>query len=416
MASYMKIKRTIPPTAAPVDLMSILHGFAGFFLGKHYIKKVESEIKSYFGVKHVFLVSSGKAGLTLILKALKSLHPERNQVLIPAYTCFSVPSAIIKAGLEVSLCDIDLSTLDFDYNLLEKSVNNKTLCVLATHLFGIPSDMERIQNICKDRDIPVVEDAAQAMGGAYKDRLLGTIGDVGFFSLGRGKNITCGSGGIIITNNDRIAGAIEKVYSTIQSPSLLEETIELCKVIAMACFIRPSLYWLPSGLPFLKLGETIFYSEFPMKKMSAMRAGLLRRWEKQLKESNRIRMENSIYFYSTLTSTLTLYNGKSIPFLRFPVICSDKARREQLYSLSKKEGLGIAKMYPTPINEIQELKNQSWDNEFPAAKSVADRLLTIPTHAFITKRDKQKIVEFINVFFTLALTSAFSLPSALTST
>jgi len=116
----MKIQRTIPPAAAPVDLMSILHGIAGFFMGKRYIKKVESEIKSYFGVNHVFLVSSGKAGLALILQALKSLHPERNEVLIPAYTCFSVPSAIIKAGLKVSLCDIDPSTLDFDYELPHK--------------------------------------------------------------------------------------------------------------------------------------------------------------------------------------------------------------------------------------------------------------------------------------------------------
>ena len=335
-------------------------------------------------------------------------------MVIPAYTCFSVPSAIIKAGLQVSLCDIDPSTLDFDYKLLEKSLNNKTLCVLATHLFGMPADMERIQHICKDKHIPVVEDAAQAMGSKCNGKFLGTIGDVGFFSLGRGKNITCGSGGVIITNNDMIAGAIEKVYTSIERPSLLEEAIEFGKVIAMACFIRPSLYWLPAGLPFLKLGETNFYSEFPMEKMSGMRAGLLRRWKKQLEESNRIRMENSIYFCSTLTSTSTstltlpFPYGKSIPFLRFPVICSDKATRDQLYSLSKEKGLGIAKMYPTPISEIQEIRDQFKDKRFPAAKLVADRLVTVPTHAFLRERDKKNIFELFNVFFIFALTSALT--------
>jgi perosamine synthetase len=413
----MKIQRTIPPTAAPVDLMSILHGVAGLFMGKHYIKKVESEMKSYFGVNHVFLVSSGKAGLTLILQALRSLHPERNLVLIPAYTCFSVPSAIIKAGLKVKLCDIDPSTLDFDYKLFDKSLNNKTLCVVATHLFGMPSDMDRIRNICKDKAIPVVEDAAQAMGGTYNGKLLGTMGDVGFFSLGRGKNITCGSGGIVITNNDMTAGAIKKIYGTIERPSFREEMIELLRVIIMTLFIRPSLYWLPSGLTFLKLGETIFYSEFPIKKMSGMKAGLLRKWEINLKESNSIRLENGTSFSERLNPRWRRNNVES-GFLRFPVICSDKETRDHLCSLSKKEGLGIVKMYPTPINEIEEIKDQFRDNEFPAAKLLTDRLLTMPTHGLLDKRDKENIFALFSALCILTFTSAFTLiaTSALTFT
>ncbi|MFZ3137488.1 MAG: DegT/DnrJ/EryC1/StrS family aminotransferase [Thermodesulfovibrionales bacterium] len=387
----MKIQRTIPPAAAPVDLMSILYGIAGLFIGKRYIKKIESEIKSYFGVNHVFLVSSGKAGLTLILQALKSLHPERNEVLIPAYTCFSVPSSIIKAGLKVSLCDIDPSTLDFNYELLEKSVSKKTLCIIPTHLFGIPSDVERILNICKDKAIPVVEDAAQAMGGKYNGELLGTIGDVGFFSLGRGKNITCGSGGIVITNNEMIADAIEKIYATIECPSLQEEMIELCKVITMACFIHPSLYWLPSGLRFLKLGETIFYKEFPIKKLSGIHAGFLRDWQRRLEESNKIRRENSEYFCSALASTLTFHNGACTPFLRLPFTTESKEIKERIYSFSKKEGLGINHMYPSPINEIEEIKNQFNGKTYPSAKSVSETLLTIPTHHLLSKKDKEII-------------------------
>lgn len=410
----MKIQRTLPPTAAPVNFISILHGITGLFVGKHYIRKVEREIKEYFGVKHVFLVSSGKAGLTLILRALSSLHPDRNQVLIPAYTCFSVPSAIIKAGLKVAPCDIDPATLDFDYELLERSLNNKTLCVVATHLFGIPSDMDKIRNICKDRGIPVVEDAAQAMGGKYNGNLLGTIGDAGFFSLGRGKNITCGSGGIIITNSDRIALAISKQYLNLKYPGAIESVKDLLIVLIMAIFIYPSLYWFPTSLSFLKLGGTIFYNNFPIKRLSGMQAGLLRRWEKQLEESNRIRIENSKYFCLALTSTLTFHNGKSIPFLRFPVICSDKETRDQLSSLSKKEGLGIVKMYPTPVNEIQEIKDQFKDNKFPAARLVSDRLLTIPTHGLLNKRDKENICELFCRFFTLTLTLAVTSASTFT--
>ena len=185
-----------------------------------------------------FFVSSGKAALTLILNALKTLN-QRQEALIPAYTCFSVPSAIVKAGLKVSLCDIDSQTFDFDYKLLEKAINKNTLCVIPNHLFGIPADMDKINSICKDKDIFVIEDAAQAMGGSYKGSKLGTIGDVGFFSLGRGKNITCGSGGIIVTNSDTIAHAIEKEYAQFDKPSAMEQIINFCKAILMSLLFTP---------------------------------------------------------------------------------------------------------------------------------------------------------------------------------
>ncbi len=98
----------MPPTAPPIKFSDLFYGVAGAFVGgKRFLRQIEGELREYFGVKHVFLLSSGKAALYLILRALHSLSPERNKVLIPAYTCFSVPSAIVKAGLGISLCDIN---------------------------------------------------------------------------------------------------------------------------------------------------------------------------------------------------------------------------------------------------------------------------------------------------------------------
>ncbi len=387
----MRIKRTIPPTAAPINLKDILHGLAGFFFGKRYIKRLEGELKEYFGVKHVFLVSSGKAALTLILLALKSLKPDKKEVLIPAYTCFSVPSAIVKAGLKVSLCDIDPSNFDFDYELLAEAIGEDTLCVVPNHLFGISADIDRINSICRERNAFVVEDAAQAMGCRYNDKLLGTIGDVGFFSLGRGKNITCGSGGIIVTNSDKIALAISKQCSNIQYPGKIESVKDFLKIMLMAIFIHPFLYWFPSGLSFLKLGETIFYKEFPIKRLSGIQAGLLNNWQRRLENLNQIRKENSKYFCSTLASTLTFYKGSSIPFLRLPFIAENREIKERIYSFSKKEGLGINHMYPTPINEIKEIQGRFNGKTYPSAKGVSETLLTIPTHQLLSKKDKEII-------------------------
>jgi dTDP-4-amino-4,6-dideoxygalactose transaminase len=400
----MKIQHTISPVAAPINLQSLLHGLSGIFSGKGYIQRLEEGIKANFGVKHVFLVSSGKAALFLILKALESLRPDKKQALMPAYTCFSVPSAVVKAGLKASLCDIDSKTFNFDYKLLEKTVDKNTLCVIPNHLFGIPADMDRVNSICKDKDVFVVEDAAQAMGGSYKGKKLGTLGDVGFFSLGRGKNITCGSGGIIITNSSQIADAIDKHYSNLEEPGIIESLKEFLQVLLMSIFIRPSLYWLPASLPFLKLGQTIFYKDFPIKKLSGMQAGLLHGWQERLEKSNQIRKENGKYFNERLRLRSRLSNGGegrcegAIPYLRLPVLLdNNKEERDRLHSISQKNGLGVSVMYPTPINEIKELNGAFNGQSFLSAKKAAESLLAIPTHHLLSKKDKEKISHLFQV-------------------
>ncbi|MCG3110746.1 MAG: DegT/DnrJ/EryC1/StrS family aminotransferase [Candidatus Manganitrophus sp. SB1] len=384
----MKIQRTIPPAAAPLDWRDLGRGVTGLFSNRVSARRVEAEMKAYFGVKHLFLVSSGKAALTLILLALKSLSPKR-EVVIPAYTCFSVPSAVVKAGLDVALCDLDASTFDFDYRLLEAAVNEKTLCVIPSHLFGIPSEMDRVNAICREKGVYVVEDAAQAMGGTYKGGKLGTLGDVGFFSLGRGKNITCGSGGIIVTNSDSIAEAIRRHDHGLEAPRMGETLGELLQLMLMALFIRPVFYWFPAGLPFLKLGETFFHRDFPVKRLSGAKAGLLRNWRERLERSNQKRAETAAYFREHLQ--LKTSKKEDIPYLRLPILMNRREERDRLYALSRKQGYGLSLMYPAPINEIEEIKDDFKGSDFPVAKKMAETLFALPTHPYLSERDKREI-------------------------
>ena len=233
----MKAGRTIPPAAAPVSTRDLFRGISGLF-GDGYLGKFENEIRGYFGSEFVFLASSGKASLVLILKGLSSLRP-RKKVLIPAYTCYSVPSAIVKSGLEIALCDVDPDTLDFDYPQLERLADDQTLCIVSTHLFGIPSDVERTRRICEEKGIFLVEDAAQAMGVEHAGRKLGTLGDVGFFSLGRGKNISCGSGGIILTSSADIAESIRKFHRELKREPARECSRSVAEAFFMKVFLNP---------------------------------------------------------------------------------------------------------------------------------------------------------------------------------
>lgn len=394
----------MPPAAAPLTLSDLLHGLAGILFGRTLGKKRERELGEYFGVRHVYLTSSGKAALAVILKALKRLAPERNQVLIPAYTCFSVPSAIMKAGLQVSLCDMDPAAFDFDYALLKKTIGKKTLCVVPTHLFGVPADMDRTCAVCRDEGVFVVEDAAQAMGGNYKGRKLGTIGDAGIFSLGRGKNITCGAGGIIVTNSDAIAREIGREYARIETPGITEGLKELAKTALMALFIHPSLYWLPAGLPFLGLGKTVFSRKFPVKTLSGIQAGLLRNWRSRLEKSNRVREENTKYYLERLQPFTAFTEGTvSAPLLRLPLRTGNRAERERICELPGMKGMGLGMMYPGAIHEIKQLRSRFIGKRFPAAAALAEELLSVPTHHLLSRRDKERICELLKKAAALPL-------------
>lgn len=356
------------------------------------IRALEDSVRQYFKTRHVFLVSSGKAALTMALTALKA-SSSRTEVVIPAYTCFSMPAAVISAGLRPILCDINTSTFDFAHEQLEATLNDNTLCVVAHHLFGIASDIERVRTLCHARGIVVIEDAAQAMGVESGGRKLGTLGDVGVFSLGRGKNITCGSGGIVVTQCDRIAAALRQEWPRLASPVPAETLKDFAKLVVMAIFIRPGLYWIPASLPFLRLGQTIFPKTVAVKRLSGMQAGLLHDWQDRLNQSNHTRSETAAAISRELP--LRLPQGPSHPYLRLPIFAPTPKRRERIHSLAQQRGLGVSLAYPTPINEIPEISEMFDGKRFPAASRVSEHILTIPTHEWLSEKDRRAIVECV---------------------
>jgi perosamine synthetase len=386
----MRIGRTVPPAAAPLGWKDLWHGVVGTVAPARAVRALEEELRRHFAVRHVFLVSSGTAALTLTLMALKSLAA-RTEVVIPAYTCFSVPAAILNAGLRPALCDISPATFDFDHALLEPTLNAETLAVIAHHLFGVPSDIERLRALCHARGIFVVEDAAQAMGVEHAGRQLGTVGDVGIFSLGRGKNITCGSGGIIVTNSAPIAAAIARHYGQLTTPGIAEAVTAFVQLVLMTIFIRPRLYWIPAAVPLLRLGHTIFPKDVPLTRLSGMKAGLLRRWRSHLARSNRLRSETASYFSQRMP--LRWAGEAAHPYVRLPILVAVPQERERIHALSRKRGLGLSVAYPTPVNEIPEIRAAFNGQRFPSARRVAEGLLTIPTHHLLSDADKSAISE-----------------------
>jgi perosamine synthetase len=397
-----RIGRTLPPAAAPIYLGDIVSGLAGLFGGKKTVTKFEEELKAHYHVRHCFTVSSGKSALTAILQALKEISPDRDEVLIPAFTCYSLPSAIVRAGLKVRLCDMDAKTFDFDYEQLSDIIStnkDRLLCVVPVHLFGFPADLERIREIVSDDSVFIVEDAAQAMGGECKGKKLGTIGDVGFFSLGRGKALSTVEGGVILTNRDDIARHLEKTVNAIPGYGVSELLVLLLYSFALFVLSRPSLFWLPKTLPFLRLGETIYDPNFKMRKMSPFQAGLACKWERKLHNFKITRLQNASELLNGLVIIglrPTWTDLRTLPCpIRFPLEVEDVKKREHILNISERMGLGIAGTYPDSVDSIQELNLDSVGSKFPNAKEFAKKLITLPVHPYITRKDKDKITDLL---------------------
>ena len=383
----MKIRRTLPPAAAPISLSDLMHGFMGI-VNRNAIGRLERELHDYFGVEYPILVSSGKAALFLILTALNRMNGKR-KVIIPAYTCYSVPSAIRMAGLEIVLCDIRQETLDFDYSHLKTLLDRDTLCVIPTHLFGIPSDVEKVRDLCGE-SIFIVEDAAQAMGAQIKEGRLGTLGDVAFFSLGRGKNITCGNGGIILTSSRDIAESIRKHHAELEDISVIEYLKNILEVVFLVLFLRPNLFWFPKGLPFLGLGETKFYRKFPVKRFTAFQAGLMSNWRTKLEMFNRRRSEVADYYIEALQLKDRMpIHRNGFPYNRFPVCLGEKTTKDALCGPGSV--LGISPMYPGPIHKIRELTGSFGNSNFEGAEKTSVTLVTLPTHILLNEKDTKVI-------------------------
>lgn len=383
----MRIGRTLPPAAAPLGAVDLWEGLCGIVVPRRATERLAHGIAQHLGVRHVFLVSSGTAALTLTLQALAA-GSRRTGVIVPGYTCFSVPAAVVHAGLTPIPCDVEPSTFDFNHAQLERTIDENTLCVIAHHLFGVPSDVARTRALCHRRDVVVVEDAAQGLGVTSKGVPAGTIGDIGIFSFGRGKSITAGGGGAIVTNSDTLAAAIRRRCDGIGSPSPLDTIAHLVTVVAMALFIRPPLYWLPAALPWLRLGETTFPSHVTIRRMSGLQAGLLRHWRRRLRESTDARTRTAMAIAYRLGVQWPAH-----PYLRLPILASSPAEKRDLLGRSHRLGLGLSGGYPVAVDQIPELQRWSSREACPQAHRIADHLLTIPVHHWLSTRDWRAICE-----------------------
>jgi len=174
------------------------YGFDGPRKGIWKSKELEAEICKRFGANYAQLTSSGTAALTTAMAALGI--GAGDEVIMPAFTFVASFEAILSMGAIPVLVDID-KTLTLSPDAVRAAITPKTKCIMPVHMCGSMADLDALKAICDEHKLILLEDACQSIGGTYKGKALGTIGDAGTFSFDFVKTITCGEGGVVMTNN-----------------------------------------------------------------------------------------------------------------------------------------------------------------------------------------------------------------------
>jgi 8-amino-3,8-dideoxy-alpha-D-manno-octulosonate transaminase len=174
------------------------YGFDGARNGHWKSKELEAAICSFFGSQYAQLTSSGTAALTTAMSALGIGYGD--EIITPAFTFVASFEAILSVGAVPVLVDVD-DTLTLNPDAVRKAITPKTKAVMPVHMCGSMADMDALQAICEEHNLFLLEDACQSIGGSYKGKMLGTIGAAGTFSFDFVKTMTCGEGGVVMTNN-----------------------------------------------------------------------------------------------------------------------------------------------------------------------------------------------------------------------
>lgn len=168
-----------------------------------FVKTFENNFSKTVNRQYAISVSNGTAALDVAIEALGI--GQDDEVILPTFTIISCMTQIIRSGAKPVLVDSDPSTWNMDVTQIEQKITPKTKAIMAVHIYGLPVDLDPILELAKKYNLYVIEDAAQMLGQTYKGKPCGSFGDISTFSLYPNKHITTGEGGMVVTNNEKLA-------------------------------------------------------------------------------------------------------------------------------------------------------------------------------------------------------------------
>jgi perosamine synthetase len=393
----------LAPSGTPITIRDLLKWLILQPVAARILEEFRAAICHRYQLRHCFFVSSGRAAMFLLFRVLRTLAGhDRTDVIVPSYTCYSVPAAAIRAGLRVRILDIDPVTLSYDLDQLARTDFSQVLAIVSSNLYGIPNDLPAIAAIARQHGVYFIDDAAQSLGAVMNGQPVGSFGDAGLFSLDKGKNITSIQGGILVTQSDALAVEIRKELAQLPAPPWKRTLAQAIQLLIYAILLRPWLYWIPARLPFLKLGTTHYEIDYPVERYSQNLGVMAALLLQHIDSITQKRMEATRRYFELLRNLPFLDLPKPLPgaqpvYLRFPVRLDTPERRDRLLAALQAAGLGATLSYPGSTLDIPEAQAYI-DREHShgaAGRALSARILTLPTHPYVRQQHIERICTII---------------------
>jgi len=388
------MSRTLPPVRSPLTVAALVRGWRS---ATHRAVAVTAERDLRTALQTLGLADnfrftdSGTSALALALRIAASRTG--GLVALPAYGCFDLATAADTASVEFVLYDVDPQTLAPDAHSLVRAVAAGARSVVVAHLYGLPVDIDSLRAALQP-DLFWVDDAAQGVGATLHGRPLGTLGDLGILSFGRGKGLTGGAGGALLAKaGTPLAADLARLEL---APSTAGALTSLAKAKAQWLLARPGLYAIPRALPFLGLGETRYARPHPAAEISRFALGALAVGAKGVREETEARVRHA-HFYRDALRGLELQlpqepSGAQAGWLRFPILVPPHAVAGMRAPQSAR--LGIMPGYPSALSSLAGFgeRRHNRSEQFPGAEALSNRLMTLPTHGALSRADLQSVL------------------------
>ncbi|OFI05784.1 UDP-2-acetamido-2-deoxy-3-oxo-D-glucuronate aminotransferase [Clostridium acetireducens DSM 10703] len=334
-----------------------------FIMGPN-VKELEKEIADFTGVKYGIGVANGTDSLMLTLKALGV--GSGDEVITTPFTFFASAEVTSVLGAIPVFADIDKNTYCIDPKSIEEKITEKTKAIIPVHIFGQMCDMDSIMDIAKRHNIPVIEDACQAIGAEYKGKKAGSFGVAGCYSFFPTKNLGCyGDGGMIVTNDQDLA-----------------EKIKMLRV---------------HGSKVKYHHEVIGYNS----RLDEIQAAILRVKFKYLNKYNELRREKAKIYNELLKDTPVVLpveekNYKHI-YHQYS-ICVEK--RDDMVSYLKNKGVATSIYYPIPVHLLKVYENLAYKKgDLPVTENICERVFALPMYPELPIEQQEYVVSCIKEFY-----------------
>ena len=393
----------LPPTAGlPINLGDLRNT-------KHY--SLDTQIAQLLSIPLPAQTCSGTVAFILSLQILQELQPNKNQVIVPAWTCPLVVLAIEKIGLIPIICDLAPNSLAFDLQQLKYAIHNQTLAIVATHFAGLVNSFKEIELIAKQYNCYIIEDAAQSMGALSKGQSVGLQGDIGFFSLAFGKGLTTAEGGLVFSKHPEIHQKLHQKAK--QLPTLKYWEIKRCLELIGYYFL-----YRPSCLPFIygysrrkalkrhdeisAVGDDFNLNDIPIHRLGSWRSQvaaqaairLPEQW-KQLRSQAKRRikqLQNIPYLY---VFTEDINSVGTFPFIL--LLVDNALRCEKILAELWHSNLGVTKLFVRSISHYPNLAHFN-TRTTPHAEQFAARSFTISNSLWMNDAKFEQILNILKKY------------------